>query len=191
MKNMQDILRRQEEIIDILSPYWLIMPKAKQFVQNEVEMLAFYAETLSVLSLEDIKAAMTKCALSMTFFPSVAEIYAQAESARRYREGTTIPDADEAWYEVMAWIKSREKNDFIHDEVAEAVKNFGRKELLRLEESRIDVVRSQFMKIYEAVVKRREEQRLNEAVAAVLSSPNVKELPQDAKRPLKLVSGKS
>ena len=106
-------------------------------------------------------------------FPSMADIYKHAESIRRQREGKRLPDADEAWEEVMQLVHNFSlyaEWEFSCDEVAETVKNYGKKALCLLEEGQLTVARAQFMKIYDAVVARRRDQRLNEHVMALVAS---------------------
>ena len=199
MQDLQCQLNHGNAIIDILTPYFQIMPKAKSLTQDESETLMLYADILIELPLDVLKAAMVKCALTSTFFPTIAEIFTQAESVCRQQYGTTLPDADEVWHEVTEWIKHHQTRqkvsmEFSCEELAEAVKNFGQRELLRMEDSQIDVVRAQFMRTYEAVVKRRREHRLNDMAWAVVTkeSLTVPEIPTteengNAKTHLRLV----
>lgn len=151
------------------------------------ETIAFYVMSLDDLTPGEIRAAMTKLCRTAKFFPTIAEIVEAVESLRGTAQGTAgVLEAGEAWEEAMRNVRQNHAYKpwvFSTPEVEQAVKQFGKMELIQLEESGVNTARAQFMRIYEGCVRRSKERKQNEDVLAKLGvkvkaidGPNVKQI---------------
>lgn len=150
----------------------------------------FYVMSLDDLSFAEVLAALTKLSRTAKFFPTVAEIYEAAESIRKTAQGTGELDAGQAWEEVMRLAKTCHKYKpwtYSTPEVEQAVKQFGKMELISLEESAMNTARAQFRNIYNGIMSRKREQKQNKAVLAKLGIEAGKQLAGMSR--LKLVEG--
>ena len=80
-KELTQEQKHQMEIVATLTPYLMALPQSKI---NEGS-LVIYARALSSLSIAEIDAAMLKLMRTMRFFPSIAEIFEQAENFKKFR----------------------------------------------------------------------------------------------------------
>lgn len=181
-------MTQEARIIKLLTPYLMAYP------QNRMDEngLIVYAKALRSLSLEQIEAAMNKLLRTMRFFPSVAEIYAEAESVTRYINGVEDKSPDEAWLEVVRQMQEAfvyKKPTFSTPEIERAALSMGWDALCQVPTEGMNTARSQFVKFYEGVLKRKSEAKANADVVAMLPSEKVQALMQRTGAKLSLVSG--
>ena len=100
----RELDKSQEKLMAItkmLSPYLAVFPSCK----IDSVGLVMYAKALLPLSLPVIEAALTKLLQTSVFFPSVAEIFKEADEMERFAlaklSGSRVPTAAEAWEEVQ------------------------------------------------------------------------------------------
>lgn len=154
------------------------------------ETIMFYVMALDDLSLAEVKAALVKLSRTAKFFPTVAEIYEAAESVKNTAQGSAELDAGQAWEEAMRLVKTCHMYKpwtFSTPEVEQAVKQFGKMELIGLEESAMNTARAQFRNIYNGIISRKKEQKQNKDVLAKLGIEAGKQLTGMSR--LKLVEG--
>lgn len=170
-----NMVEHQSRIVSALTPYLIAFPNNK--VTDTT--LVIYAKALSELSIDEIDAAMLKLLRKNNFFPSVAEIFAQAENIRDYASANDIPTPGEAWQEAM-----REAHDkFVYGEwelstpeIEQAVKSFGKMALCELTPEGMNTARAQFMRIYTGICERKRDRKTNEAVMKSLPQTHIKRL---------------
>ena len=170
-----NMVEHQSRIVSALTPYLIAFPNNK--VTDTT--LVIYAKALSELSIDEIDAAMLKLLRKNNFFPSVAEIFAQAENMRDYASANDIPTPGEAWQEAM-----REAHDkFVYGEwelstpeIEQAVKSFGKMALCELTPEGMNTARAQFMRIYSGICERKRDRKTNEAVMKSLPQTHIKRL---------------
>ena len=104
----RELDKSQEKLMAItkmLSPYLAVFPSCK----IDSVGLVMYAKALLPLSLPVIEAALTKLLQTSVFFPSVAEIFKEADEMERFAlaksSGSRVPTAAEAWEEVQRLVK--------------------------------------------------------------------------------------
>ena len=141
----------------------------KAFPQSKAdgETLALYARALEPLGYGAIEAAVMRCLRTARFFPTIAEIYDAAESVQRTATNTGTPEAGEAWEEAMQNVRRNHVYKpwvFSCPEVKQAVKQFGKMELIGLEEDAMNTARAQFMRIYNGILRRRAEKQQNKQI---------------------------
>ena len=154
------------------------------------ETIAFYVMALDDLSFVEIRAALSKLTKTAKFFPTVAEIYEAAESVKNTAQGTTELDAGQAWEEVMRLVKTCHMYKpwtYSTPEVEQAVKQFGKMELISLEESAMNTARAQFRNIYNGILARKKERDQNKAVLSKLGIQLEEQIAEGSR--LKLVGG--
>ena len=129
---------------------------------------AIYARALSVLSVEEINAAMLKLLTTCKFWPSVAEIMETAKSIKITADGKTVPAAAEAWGEVMQQARMNgmdRKWEFSCPEVEYTLKNYGGKRAICfMEETDMPTCRAQFMRMYNEICEKQKTERENQEV---------------------------
>ena len=161
----------EEEIVVALTPYLVAFPQSKMTDEG----LVIYAKALSSLSVEEINAAMMKLLWTLKFFPTVAEIFEAAKSVREYAEDSALPTAADAWGEVMGLARKcglYQAWEYSCPEVMATVERFGRREICMMEERDVNTARAQFMRMYDTIVRRKEDNRENKTVLEML--PNVR-----------------
>ena len=125
-----------------------------------------YINFLLPLDYDAAQKAVFSLISKSQFFPTIAEIKAAADS---FSPKAYIPDPDQAWLEVMTQIQSVGSYGipkFSHQAIKDAVDVIGWWNLCASEN--IGVERAHFMRVYEAVKKRNEEQQLNLQVVSIL-----------------------
>lgn len=145
------------------------------------ETVKFYVAALNDLTFEQVLAALSKLCRTAKFFPTVAEIFEAAESiTNTAQEKAGVLEPGEAWEEAMRNVRENHVYKpwvFSTPEVEQAVKQFGKMELVQLEESGVNTARAQFMRIYEGCVRRSKEKKQNEDVLKKLGiAGRVKEI---------------
>lgn len=160
-------MNKEAEIVRLLRSYISAFPRA------DMKDTAFviYARALSVLSVEEVNAAMLKLLRTAKFWPTVAEIFEAAKSVRESATGEAMPTAAEAWGEVQELAKRLFLDKpwtFSHDAIRKTVELFGKRELCIYDEDSTGIVRGQFIRMYNEVARKMQEERENEAVLAVL-----------------------
>jgi len=173
-------MTREQEILRVLKPYSTVFPNVKM----QPEAWPIYARALSSLTAEEVNAAMLSLLHTAKFFPTIGEIFEAAKSVREYADRTKAPTAADAWAEVQRLAKTSHLSEpwvYSCQEVKRAAEAFGRYELCTIEEHAVNIARSQFMKIYNEIVSRQEEDRRNEAVLAALPHKKIVQL-AEAKR---------
>lgn len=163
-------MTNEQAIIKALSPYLTAYPENKL---DEASLIV-YARALSDIPAEVVDVAMLKLVRTAKFFPRIADIIGQVKELGAYAAKSKIPDADEAWREVM-----REAHDkFVYGkwelscpEVQQAVDNFGKMALCELKPEELNTARAQFRDIYNSVTRRAKGKREAEEVFRAIS-PN-------------------
>lgn len=181
-------MNHEAEIIKTLMPYLMAFPQSKM---NEGSLIV-YARALSSLTIAEIDAAMLKLMRTVKFFPTVAEIFEQADNVKNFAIGKSEKSADEAWHEVMKEVHSASiyrEPKFSTPEIKQAALNMGWTSLCNLETDAINTARAQFMRIYEAILKRKSDKKINREVMNVLPISRVNELIGNASVKLSLVQG--
>jgi len=156
-------MSKESEIIKILKPYFMAFPKSGM----DEGALLIYARALSILPVDAINAAMLELLTTSKFWPSVAEIFETAKSIRAYSEESTIPTAADAWGEVIGLVKKYgiyKPWDYSCEEVKRAAELFGKMELCMIEENAVNTARAQFMRMYNEIVQRKEQDRKHQEV---------------------------
>jgi hypothetical protein len=160
-------MTREAEILKVLKPYAAAFPNMKM----QPEAWPIYASVLSVLTPDEVNAAMRKLLHTIKFFPTVAEIFEAAQSIRETAEASGLPTAGEAWQEVIRQARQNGLErpwTFSCPEVKKALDQFGKVELMMVEEKQTNTARAHFMRIYTDVIKRAKEERENKAVLNAL-----------------------
>ena len=175
----RELDKSQEKLMDItkmLSPYLAVFPSCK----IDSVGLVMYAKALLPLSLPVIEAALTKLLQTSVFFPSVAEIFKEADEMERFAlaksSGSRVPTAAEAWEEVQRLVKDcyvYKKWEFSCPQVEKAAKQFGIKELCVLESNAVNTARAQFMRIYESIVNQNLADRQNQRALDTMSAKSL------------------
>lgn len=166
-------MTHKQEIAKVVATYLAAFPQSKLTDAG----LLVYVEALQQLDIATIKAALSKLMRTSKFFPSVAEIYEQAEAMTRHVKQDEQSTAAEAWGEVMGFAKSKgiyQSWDYSRPEIKEAVKIFGgREELCMLEMDNVGVARAQFMKIYDALMARKKDRKASDDALKIMGAKNV------------------
>ena len=105
-------------------------------------------------------------------------------------QGDGQKDAGQAWEEVMRLVKTCHMYKpwtYSTPEVEQAVKQFGKMELISLEESAMNTARAQFRNIYNGVLARKKEREQNKAVLTKMGIQLEEQLAGGSR--LKLVGG--
>ena len=142
---------------------------------------------------------------TVKFFPTVAEIFEQVENIQQFVTQTELPPADEAWQEATRLAHDKfiyGKWEFSCKEVELAVKRFGKKELCYLEPDGMNTARAQFMRIYNSILQREHDKKVNctvikslpentvkELVNGMAGNMDMNELPNSPKETMRLVKG--
>jgi hypothetical protein len=154
------------------------------------ETIAFYVMALDDLSFVEVRAAISKLCKTAKFFPTVAEIYEAAESVKNTAQGSVELDAGQAWEEAIRLVKTCHMYKpwtYSTPEVEQAVKQFGKMELIELKEDAMNTARAQFMRIYNGILARKKEKEQNKAVLAKMGIKLEEQLAGGSR--LKLVGG--
>ena len=175
----RELDKSQEKLMAItkmLSPYLAVFPSCK----IDSVGLVMYAKALLPLSLPVIEAALTKLLQTSVFFPSVAEIFKEADEMERFAlaksSGSRVPTAAEAWEEVQRLVKDcyvYKKWGFSCPQVEKAAKQFGIKELCVLESNAVNTARAQFMRIYDSIVNQNLADRQNQRALDTMSAKSL------------------
>jgi hypothetical protein len=163
-----DVYGATLERIEILKPLLLAYPRANMAQGN----IKIYAEALTVLSAAELKAAVLRCISTLKFFPAISEIVEAAEVVANAARGITPLTAGEAWQMAMREVRRCchvEPPQIENAAVAETARLFGWAELCCLQERDANTARAQFTKIYEGVLLRKRNRRINKNVLAVLA----------------------
>lgn len=166
-------MKRETEILKVLKPYAAAFP-----VKMQPEAWPIYARALSLqLTPEEVNAAMMKLLNTAKFFPTISEIIEVAQSIRATVEGSGLPDAGEAWEEIIRQARMNGLDrpwTYSCPEVKIALDRFGKTELMYLEESQTNTARAQFMRIYNEVIQSAKTERENNAVLEALPNTRAK-----------------
>jgi hypothetical protein len=133
-----------------------------------------YVMSLDELTFFEVKAAVMKLLRTAKFFPTIAEIFEAVDSLKETATGRDTKDAGEAWEEAMKLVRTCHMYKpwtFSTPEVEQAVKQFGKRELIALETDDVNTARAQFMRIYNRVVERKKQRENNEKVLTKLNVP--------------------
>lgn len=152
-------------------------PKALQ------EKLRLYTEMLQDIHPAALQVAVKDVICTERFFPSISTIREKALSVMAYVTGTGYIQADEAWSMVLTAIQ---KGGFeggrlmLPAMLRKITENFGWRDLCYGDETSLPTKRAQFMKFYDAEVKRRVDcERFTKMVE---SSPVLSQLMQQCVR---------
>ena len=168
-------MTKEAEILAAMMPFVPAFPNSRELPE---ETLAIYGRALSTLTPAEVSAAMVKLVRTVKFFPTIAEILDAAKEVTQHAAGTEKPSPAEAWDMAMTCVRRigiYGKWD-LPDEVATAVKYFGKEELCMLEMNAVNTARSQFMKMYQSIVERKAQKKENEDVLQVLGESRVQKL---------------
>lgn len=166
--------------------------KAFPHSKADAETLTLYVRLLESLSYAEIEAAVFKTMRTCKFFPTVAEILEAAQSVKGEATETDIPTAGEAWKEAMDNVRKNhlyKQWTYSTPEVKQAVEQFGKMELIALEEDAMNTARAQFMRIYNAVVEKRKDRRVNRETLNALPKGHVNMLVGDLTGKLSVLPG--
>lgn len=175
MTELNKVQQKQLAINKLLTPYLAVFPNCKIDSMG----LVLYSRALLPLSLAAIDAAMTKLLQTSVFFPSVAEIFKEADKMEAFATSNAnggIPTAAEAWEEVQRLVKDYyvyKKWEFSCPEVERAAKQFGINEMCLLESNAVNTARAQFMRIYDAVVNQDRESRQNQRALGAMNQKSL------------------
>lgn len=182
-------VEHEVKIVKLLTPYLMAFPQSKM---NEGGLVV-YAKALRTLSLVQIDAAMTKLLRTMIFFPSVAEIFEQVEVLTKVASGIADKSPDEAWLEVVRQMQEAfvyKKPIFSTPEIEKAALSMGWMSLCEMPSEGANTARAQFLKMYDVVLKRKRENKINGDVLAMLSPEKLQSLVGNTGTKLSLVSNK-
>lgn len=146
--------------IDVLTPLLLAYPRSNM----SAESIGVYALALCDIEAQVLRMAVVRCIQECRFFPSVAEVRAQAERIAEIAGGARRLSAGEAWQDAMRAVRMSERV-FATPEVRRAVDIYGWRDLCVLPEKDVSVARGQFMRIYEGVLVRSKEERMLPLIA--------------------------
>lgn len=140
-------------------------------------LIKIYCEMLNDLPLKGFNRACKDCIATGKFFPTIAEIRERANQYNDKLQG--IPTSEEAWEEVQDQIRkvgSYGKPTFSHKLVRRALDTVGGWEHVCVEAS-IDIIRSQYIKIYDGMLKtRKENEMLLPEVKADIQEERIRQL---------------
>ena len=182
------IKQHQAEIVRTLAPYLMAFPQSK----INTGSLLVYARALSPLSIAEVDAAMLKLMRTSKFFPTVAEIFEQAESVRETACGQETASVDEAWHDVMKQVHDAfvyREPAFSSDEIKRAALNMGWTALCNLEPDGMNTARAQFRDIYLGILRRKKDQQHNKAVLEQLPPARVQALVGKVAQKLEVIAG--
>lgn len=158
-------MTREEAILKVIKPYVFVFPNSSKM---QPEAWPIYARALSVLTVEEVSAAMMKLMQTAKFFPTIAEILEAAHSIKITAEGNAVPAAAEAWGEIMKQARKNgmdRKWEFSCPEVEYTLKMYGGKSMIcMMEERDMPTCRAQFMRMYNEIVERKRTERENQEV---------------------------
>lgn len=127
-----------------------------------------WERTLSDLPADVAEAALMMVLATSRYFPTVADIRAAAAQI----QNPQAMDASEAWGQVAAALRkfglyqAKEAMEYLSPDVAAMVQRFGWYELCHAD--KIDVIRGQFMRAWDAFAKGRQEMAVLPASVRVL-----------------------
>lgn len=156
------------ERADLMKMLTLLL-KSYPNAKADMQTLALYVEALDNLPYPAVRAGIIKCMHTARFFPTVAEIRDASDSLDKHVNHTGLPDAGEAWNEVMRWLQknclySDKRTPWEHPEVKLAAERFGITALYELQADQVNTARAQFRKIYEQIVSGKHDRTVNEQV---------------------------
>jgi hypothetical protein len=131
------------------------------------DSICVYAIALSELSPTELQAAVLKCMRTCKFFPSIAEIMEAANDMVEVASGTKAKSPDEAWNEVIKQMNEAfiyKKPVFSTPEIEKAALSMGWIGLCETPTDQLGTARAQFLRLYESVCKRKNENRINDNV---------------------------
>lgn len=168
-------MTKEEAILRIIKPYSAVFPNSAKM---QPEAWPIYAQALSVLSLEEVSAAMLKLMDTCKFFPTIAEIKEAARSIKVTADGSAVPAAAEAWGEIMQQARRNgmdRKWEFSCPEIEYTLKMFGGKQMIcMMPESDAPTCRAQFMRMYNEICEKQKTERENNAVLDALPNARAK-----------------
>lgn len=165
----------QAQIVKTLIPYLMALPQSKI---NEASLVV-YARALSSLGVAQIDAAMLKLMRTVKFFPTIAEIFEQVDNIQQFASKSEVPSENEAWHEAMRLAHDKflyGKWECSCREVELAIKQFGKQELCTLESDNVNTARAQFMRIYNSIVNRERDRKVNGTILKALPQKALNEI---------------
>lgn len=152
-----------------------LLKKSFPSSKADSETLILYVEALSDLPYPAVRAGIIKCMHTAHFFPTVAEIRESSDSLIKHVDHSGLPDAGEAWNEVMRWLQknclySDKRTPWEHEEVRLAAERFGITALYELQTDQVNTARAQFRRIYEQIVTGKHDKSVNEKVLQKLGA---------------------
>lgn len=178
------------EIVKLLTPYLMAIPQSKMNSGS----LVVYAKALRNFSIAEIETAMLKLMRTWKnfYFPTIADILEQINSMRDMVTGNETPSVDEAWHEVLKEIHDAfiyRKPKFSTPEITRAALNMGWTTLCNLGTNEMNTARAQFRDIYNGIIKREKDKKVNNEVLKTLPDGRLQELVGKTTDRLKLVQG--
>jgi uncharacterized protein YfkK (UPF0435 family) len=176
------------EIVKLLTPYLMAIPQSK----INSGSLVIYAKALKQFSIAEIEAAMLKQMRTLRYFPTIAEIFEQVEVMKDVIAGNETPSVDEAWHEVLQEIHDAfiyREPKFSTSEIARAALNMGWTTLCNLGINEMNTARAQFRDIYNGIIKRKKDKKVNTEILYALPDEKVQALLSKTTEKLKLVQG--
>lgn len=131
---------------------------------NTVEL---YVDALRNIPTNLLQAVVARCIRTNKFLPTIAEILDHADELIDKVNNKRDKDSDEAWAEVMKQMHDAfvyEKPVFSTPEIERAALSMGWVSLCETPTDLIGVARAQFIRIYESVIKRKRENKIDRAI---------------------------
>lgn len=153
----------------------------KLFPQSKLDSvgLAIYSKALEPLSINQIEIALTKLMRISKYFPSVAEIFEQADIMVKVVNKSEDKSPDEAWNEVQRQMQEAyiyKKPVFSTKEIEKAALSMGWIGLCETETKDIGTIRAQFNNMYKSVLQRKKESGINNDIVNSLPQEKVQAL---------------
>lgn len=154
-----------------------VTAKSFSYARIDSDTIVFYVKMLTELDYPVLEAAIRKILRTAKYFPTIAEILAAADDVTAAATGTDKFDAGQAWGEAMENVRRNHVYKtwvYSHPEVEQAVNEFGGKmALIELQVDNVNTARAQFMRIYNSIIARQQNQRQNAAVLDSLGNQRV------------------
>lgn len=154
--------------VETLAPLLCAYPSAK-ITEDTIRV---YAVALSELSEAELQAGVLRCMRTCRFFPSIAEIMEASREVVEAVKGSEIRDGDEAWQEVQKAVRytlTYNEPEFSNQQIKQAVDTIGWRSFTECKIGDINTLRAQFLRIYDSICKRRNNERINANVLQLIN----------------------
>lgn len=159
----------KRRVAHLLAPLLCAYPAAK----ISMETIQVYAVALSVLTEDQLQAAVLRCMRTCKFFPSIAEIMEAADEITDVTNSTRLSDEDEAWQEVLQQVHDAfvyRKPKFSRPEIEQAAMAMGWIALCEMPADQVATNRAQFLRLYKSICQRKRNEKVNNEVIMALQN---------------------